>query len=81
MSAGSGETVEEIENSARNLRRWAFFFKCNHLLLIPFWFMSDEPPVQKAMFVYLAGVSIHALVKTYDAEAEAADSKAASFDQ
>lgn len=74
------DLIAEAKQKAKGLRRWSWFFKANQVLLVPFWVLSPEPPIQRAMFVYLAAVSIHALVKTYDAEAEAADAKAAGYE-
>ena len=77
--ARSDELADEAHNRAWKFRRWAWFFRAQFLLLIPFWFVSKEPVPERLMFVYLAAVSIHALVVTYDGNAEAAEAKAAGY--
>lgn len=70
----------EARHDAERFRRWAWFFRANFLLLIPFWLVSQEDIPQRAMLTYLAAVSIHALVVTYDGKAEAAEARAASYE-
>ena len=74
------EPVAEAEAAAKAFTRWAWVFRAQFVMLAPFWFVSTEPVPQRAMLTYLAALSIHALVVTYDGKAEAAKARAASFE-
>ena len=72
--------AEQARKDEAKFRRWAWIFRAQFLTLIPFWFLSDEQVPQRLMLTYLAALSIHALVVTYDSKAEAATARAASYE-
>lgn len=74
------EKAAKAQAHAHKFRRWAWVFRAQFTLLVPFWFVSVEPPAQRAMLSYLAALSIHALVVTYDGKAEAAEAASAGYE-
>jgi hypothetical protein len=47
---------------------------------IAYWLISTAPPIEKAILVYLAELSIIAIAVTYSSKAKAAEAKAAGYD-
>lgn len=80
MDKNSSE-AETARNDAAKFRRWAWFWRANvPVVCITYWLMSKSAVSEKAVLVYLAAASIIALVVTYDGKAEAAEARAASYD-
>lgn len=50
------------------------------IVCLGYWLISDTAPIEKAILVYLAAVSIIAIAVTYASKAEAAEAKAAGYD-
>jgi hypothetical protein len=49
------------------------------IVCVAYWFISSEEPIEKAMLVYLAAVSIIAIAVTYGGKAQAAEAKEAGY--
>lgn len=62
--------------------RWLSWFWWLNLpvVCITYWFVSKEPYPERAMFVYLAAVSVIALAATYSAKAKAEKAEAAGYE-
>jgi multidrug efflux pump subunit AcrA (membrane-fusion protein) len=50
------------------------------IVCLTYWFISKEPSVEKMILVYLAAVSIVANAVTYSGKSEAAEAKAAGYE-
>jgi len=50
------------------------------LVSVAYWLISTEQPIEKAMLVYLACVSLIANAVTYSGKATAAEAKQAGYD-
>lgn len=78
------EADEKVTAARREARRarvtslvwWAMM----PVVCVTYWFVSTERPIEKAMLVFLAAVSIIANAATYSAKAKAAEAKAAGYE-
>ena len=50
------------------------------IVCIGYWFVSQEPSIEKAILVYLAAVSIIANAVSYASKAQAAEAKVAGYE-
>lgn len=50
------------------------------VLSVTYWLVSKEPAIEKAMLVFLADVSVIANAVSYASKAQAAEAKAASYE-
>lgn len=66
------------ERDAAKFRRWAWFWRANVPPVVLSYFLLDRELWQAIMLLYLAVVSIWALVDTNDSKAEAAKARAAA---
>lgn len=75
---------ERIAAALKEARRakvmsWAWWVQMP-IVCVGYWLISDAPPIEKAILVYLAAVSIIAIAVTYSSKAEAAEAKAAGYE-
>lgn len=50
------------------------------VVCVSYWLVSREPPIEKAILVYLAAVSIIAIAATYGSKAKGAEAKKAGYE-
>lgn len=50
------------------------------IVCVGYWLISSEPAIEKSILVYLAAVSIIANAVSYASKAQAAEAKAASYE-
>jgi hypothetical protein len=75
------DLVAEAKAEARTAKRWAWFWWVQlPVVCVGYWFISEEPTAERLILIYLAAVSIIALAATYEAKAQAAEAKAAGYD-
>lgn len=75
------ERAEQAQKEARRAKFWAWVWWIQlPIVIVGYWLVSQEPSIEKAILVYLAAVSIIALAATYEAKAQAAEAKAAGYE-
>lgn len=75
------EGVDDARHEARRARVMAaVWWALIPLLCVSYWLVSKEAPAERAMSLIIAGVSFAAMAVTYSSKAQAADAKAASYE-
>ena len=81
MADDNDTKADDARREARKAKIWAWVWWVQlPVVCLSFWFLSSEKPVERAMFIYLAAVSIIALAATYESKAEAAEAKKAGYE-
>lgn len=77
----AGDDVAEAKQQARRAGRIERLWWANlPIVCITYWFVSKAELAEKFMLIYLAAVSIIALAATYGAKRQAAEAKAAGYE-
>lgn len=81
MSDGNDEKVAAALAEAKRARlmSWVWWVQVP-IVCLSYWFISKEPSVEKLILVYLAAVSIIANAVTYSGKSQAAEAKAAGYE-
>lgn len=81
MSDVNDHKVAKAQAAAKRARIMSFVWWIQvPIVCIVYWFISKEPPIEKMILIYLAGVSIIANAVSYATKSEAAKSEAAGLD-
>lgn len=78
--ASKKKLIAEARSDARKYRLVAWFWRANVPPVVVSYFLVPRETWEAVMLVYLAAVSIIALVDTNDGKAEAAEAKAAGWE-
>ena len=79
MSADQQAAQAHREASRAKIMSWVWWAQMP-IVGVVYWIISTAPPIEKAILVYLAELSIIAIATTYETKQKAAEAKAAGYE-